>query len=211
MRRALPLLLLLALIGPTALTRNSAAEEESDPMPAQADGETVALQLEALAQEVARQVDILKTRAAAGDTRGAEEARKTLEETRDHLAVLLPVDEPETRSGKSAVGDNLIASLLSDVRSALTLYSVEHDGLYPPRLEALATKYIRKIPALALPHHPHGAPTRLIDKLGDKEALQELKDSGGWLYVSDPTSPMYGSLLIDCTHQSGSGEEWYKL
>lgn len=205
---------LLALAGPIrAQEEGEAGSEGSREAP---DGQALAEELQALWSEVSRQVATLKARAASGDTRGVEEAKQGLEELRDRLALLLPVEpvgKGLTPDGGQTpvVPDKDVSAALSDLRSALTLYSAEHGGAYPARLEALVPKYLKDLPQPALAQHAQAPGPRRLDKLGDVEALDaQVKDSGAWLYVSDPDSPLYGSLLLDCTHQNALGEAWFK-
>lgn len=190
---------------------------EGEPMPsvseqAPPDGQALSLELQAVLTEITRQVGALKGRAEAGDTRGVEEAKRALEELRDKLSVILPVEDVERPAPRApAASENTLSAQIADMRSALTLYSVEHNGDFPKTLEAMVPKYLKQIPTPAVPNHKTPPAPRQLPKVGEVDVLDgEIHDTGAWIYVSDPASPLYGSLLIDCTHQNSSGQEWFK-
>lgn len=100
---------------------------------------------------------------------------------------------------------------LGAIRSALAIYYGDTEGHYPPDLAALTVnqKYLTRIPALDLPKHKPSDKVRVLTRVRDAADLDsQLKDSGQWLYVADPGSPMDGTLLIDCTHSDSRGTAW---
>src|SRR6185295_7958607 len=86
--------------------------------PAASDGQALADELQAVVTEVDRQVAVLRTRSAAGDTRGVEEARTALVELRDRLALLVPVEEVDRPARPAAPpSENSLRAQISDMRS----------------------------------------------------------------------------------------------
>jgi hypothetical protein len=37
---------------------------------------------------------------------------------------------------------------------------------------------------------------------------KKLTDKGGWAYVSDPKSPIFGTVVVNCTHTDENGMSW---
>jgi len=98
---------------------------------------------------------------------------------------------------------------LGSIRSALTVYYGDMEGLYPQdKLETLMPKYLQAIPmAKVPPHHPDkstvvNAPT----------ATAAGGDSGGWVYNSNSADLgagfAWGSILVNCTHTDSKGTFW---
>ena len=99
---------------------------------------------------------------------------------------------------------------LGAIRSALSIYYGDKEGVYPASLDALPPKYLGSIPTLQLPDHQPSSAWRAIGGVGSMADIQgKLEDSGQWLYVSEPSSPMFGTVLIDCTHNDSRGRPWY--
>lgn len=40
------------------------------------------------------------------------------------------------------------------------------------------------------------------------ESRSEVDDSGGWLYVTDPASDDWGTVIVNCTHTDREGKVW---
>lgn len=92
---------------------------------------------------------------------------------------------------------------LGAVRSALSIYYGDLEGLYPEDTAALTkdAKYITEIPKAKTMHHPHTAD---IVFYPGEAAL----DTGAWGYVNDPADANYGRLFVDCTHTDMKGKVW---
>ena len=102
---------------------------------------------------------------------------------------------------------------LGAVRSALAIYYGDLEGRYPESLDMLTVnmKYLREVPALEIGGHKRTTMvTRLRNVRSQAELEAQLKDTGGWGYVSDPDSPLFGTLIIDCRHNDERGMPWFK-
>jgi len=100
---------------------------------------------------------------------------------------------------------------LGDIRSALSLYHEEQKGVYPRKLDALVPKYLKTIPVVDMPPHKPTKAVRTLTKVADKKDLMDqLTDSGQWVYVADPQNrELFGTVLIDCTHTDERGMKYH--
>lgn len=91
---------------------------------------------------------------------------------------------------------------LGSIRSALSIYYGDMEGVYPADLDALtvAGKYLDALPPAQVPgaHQPSNAVT-----LGKRP-----NDAGGWLYDNDPADMNFGTVRINCTHTDSEGKDW---
>ena len=100
---------------------------------------------------------------------------------------------------------------LGALRSALSIYYGDTEGRYPGSLAELTVggKYLTKIPRIQVASHKETDAVTIITKAADAAAIKsKLKDTGGWAYVSDPKSPMFGTVVVDCTHSDSRGMAW---
>ncbi len=90
---------------------------------------------------------------------------------------------------------------LSGTRLSLELYRQEHKKYPPSFAETLRAGTLEAAPELKLPGHFKKSQVR------DTPALA-ITDTGGWAYVSDPKSPDFGLLYIDCSHKDEKSRFW---
>ena len=90
---------------------------------------------------------------------------------------------------------------LSGIRLSLELYRQEHKKYPASFAETLRAGTLEAAPELKLPGHLRNSQVR------DTPALA-IKDTGGWAYVSDPKSPDFGLLYIDCSHRDEKSRFW---
>jgi len=90
---------------------------------------------------------------------------------------------------------------LSGIRLSLELYRQEHKQYPAAFAETLRAGTLEAAPELKLPGHFRNS------KVRDTPALT-ITDSGGWAYVSDPKSPDFGLLYIDCSHRDEKSRFW---
>lgn len=96
---------------------------------------------------------------------------------------------------------------LGAIRSALSIYYGDMEGLYPADPVSLTQsgKWLSKIPPAALP--PYHERSRIISRLTGKEfASGRYMESGGWAYVTDGTDR--GRFFVNCTHTDSKGHVW---
>ncbi len=97
---------------------------------------------------------------------------------------------------------------LGSLRSGLMVYYGETEGNYPMSLEELVPKYLNEIPSAKTPEHHEDTDT-VTYYSGSDYSRKDFRDTGGWGYVNDSTSPDWGALFVNCTHTDSKGKTWY--
>lgn len=105
---------------------------------------------------------------------------------------------------------------LGTLRSALSIYYGDQEGLYPVSLEALIPKHLEAMPKAEVPEHKetdvwtaYGAEVcGPKSEYGRALDASTLKDTGGWGYVADPKADCRGQVFVDCTHTDTKGSSW---
>jgi hypothetical protein len=98
---------------------------------------------------------------------------------------------------------------LLNLRSSLITYYSDSEGGYPETLSALSPRYLSSIPGTELPWHAGNSEVTLAKGSGS-DMENAITDTGGWLYFSDPKSPYFGMLIINCSHKDETGLELFK-
>ena len=99
--------------------------------------------------------------------------------------------------------EDLTRSYLGILRSALSIYYAEHDGVYPEKdlEQALIPKYLPKIPEANL--GIDGFP------VSNKITYGKVPDNtGGWLYNNDKNDPNSGYIMVNCSEKDTTGVVW---
>ena len=104
---------------------------------------------------------------------------------------------------------------LGAFRAALSIFYGDFEGRYPRNLSVLTKdgKYLRSIPnadTAVAGHTPTKAVIIITGVQTEAELFKKLKDTGGWAYVADPNSPLWGTLVVDCTHADSKGNLWHR-
>ena len=137
----------------------------------------------------------------------------------ERLAALAPQLAAFNAAAEKTLGDEILAATaaehakksLQKVRTALQVWFGDNGGKYPPDLAALVPSYLPALPELRLPGHPLTDKTTVITSKKYDNALEKaVTDSGGWLYFSGDESANRGLLIIDCSHKSPAGQEYFK-
>ncbi|MBI3297764.1 MAG: hypothetical protein HYZ75_06350 [Elusimicrobia bacterium] len=91
---------------------------------------------------------------------------------------------------------------LGSIRSALSIYYGDLEGVYPSDLSSLtvAGKYIGELPQAKTPKY-HKASTRVTPGATPS-------DSGGWGYNNVTADPNYGNVFVNCTHTDLRSRVW---
>jgi len=90
---------------------------------------------------------------------------------------------------------------LAGIRVALALYRQEHKTRPATFERVLSEGNLEIVPEIKLAWH------RQRSKVTDVSAF-EIKDTGAWNYVNDPTSAQFGLVYIDCRHKDEQGRFW---
>lgn len=137
----------------------------------------------------------------------------------ERLTALTPQLEAFNSAAQKALGEDLLAGAaaehakksLQKARTALQVWFGDNGGKYPPELAALTPSYLAELPELRLPGHPlTDKVTVITSKKYDADLAKAVSDSGGWLYFSGEESANRGLLVIDCSHKSPAGQEYFK-
>lgn len=93
---------------------------------------------------------------------------------------------------------------LGAIRSALSIYYGDMEGVYPADLRSLTVdgKYLSSIPEVAA--RPRHAATSEIEHYPARVP----GDTGKWGYANDPAHEDFGKLWVDCTHTDTKGLLW---
>lgn len=96
---------------------------------------------------------------------------------------------------------------LTSLRSALQIYYGDNTLFPSDDLASLVEnkKYIDNLPLVKLPGTGH--PENRHVSVGASTATA-LTDTGGWAYVNDTASPLFGTLLVNCSHADSKGKSW---
>ena len=103
------------------------------------------------------------------------------------------------KSGEGATMGNLNA-----LRSAVSIYYGDMDGVYPSLLPSLTTsgKYLAAMPSAKLPSY-HGDSSAT-----DYGLFSALPGDGGWYYSNVAGDINEGQIVVDCTHTDTRGRTW---
>jgi hypothetical protein len=95
---------------------------------------------------------------------------------------------------------------LGAIRSALSIYYGDMEGVYPPALENLTDggKYLTTLPLAQTRIHPDSNQVTPID--GQQNDARQIPDTGGWYYVT--TGANQGNVGVACTHTDVKGSVW---
>lgn len=101
---------------------------------------------------------------------------------------------------------------LGSLRSALTIYYGDMEGLYPTDLYALTIngKYLPAIPMGYAPdyHIPNAISTGWHGGCSPSFAIGDDFDTRAWAYCATPGDAFFGTLWINCTHTDTKGTNW---
>jgi len=96
---------------------------------------------------------------------------------------------------------------LSSLRSALYIYYSDNTFYPTDDLSSLTENkhYIDNIPLAMLPGTD--LPENRHVTVGNS-TFTAITGTGGWAYVNDPSSPDWGTLLVNCTLPDANGKNW---
>lgn len=139
------------------------------------------------------------------------ERLETLKRVEKALGATL--DQKEYKSLKARTELDHAKGNLRSLRLALQVYYGNTEGTFPDNLAVLTEreKYISVIPAVTPPGHEKSS--KAVRYVTGVRAMAELAnkvdDAGGWLYVSDKGSSLWGTLMINCNHTAPGNHEIY--
>ena len=123
------------------------------------------------------------------------------------------IDQKQFKAIKEKTESDRIKGALSVLRSATMVYYGDKEGLFPDDLAALTanSKYLSSIPSITPPGHDK--PSNVVKLVSEVTTMDELvtkvDDAGGWIYVNDRSSPLWGTVIINCSHKDVNALKTY--
>ncbi|MFH2204138.1 MAG: prepilin-type N-terminal cleavage/methylation domain-containing protein [Elusimicrobiota bacterium] len=94
---------------------------------------------------------------------------------------------------------------LGTLRSALSIYYGDQEGLYPNDPSALTTNgdYLDQFPTVKTPnYHPN------TNAVAYGATGADVNDGGEWIYDNQPSTDLWGRIFVNCTHTDTKGSQW---
>lgn len=91
---------------------------------------------------------------------------------------------------------------LGSVRSALSIYYGDQEGVYPNTPAALTTggNYLDMVPNAKTPNYHTDGSAILLSNSGN--------DAAGWGYNNTPSDANFGALFVNCSHTDTKNTVW---
>ena len=120
------------------------------------------------------------------------------------VGILASIAMPKFTSLIRVTSEGAAKGNLGTVRSAVSIYYADTEGLYPSQLAALTVsgKYLGVLPPAKAPYY-HDDLTTESDGL-----LNAATDAGGWQYDNVPGDTYNGFAVVNCTHTDTQGLSW---
>ena len=121
------------------------------------------------------------------------------------IGILAAIAIPKFASLVTKSKEGATKGSLGSIRSALSIYYGDMEGLYPVGINPLTinAKYLSAIPLAKVPNY-HQDTSLEVDGL----AGAAVTDAGGWSYVNNVTDANFGSLWVNCSHTDTKGTNW---
>ncbi|MCX5785157.1 MAG: hypothetical protein NTX59_05675 [Elusimicrobia bacterium] len=169
------------------------------------------LQLYEELQKIQPGIQYLGQITSSNDPAAAAAGLDTLKKIEKTLSAAL--DQTQLKAIKEKTEADLIKGALSALRSATMVYYGDKEGLFPYDLSVLTenSKYLTSIPSIMPPGHnkPSNAVKLVSEVTTMDELITKVDDAGGWIYVSDKSSPLWGTVIINCNHKDVNASKTY--
>ena len=120
------------------------------------------------------------------------------------IGILATIAIPKFGSLIRKAGEGASKGNLGALRSALSIYYGDMEGIYPTLMASLTIsgKYLSAIPSAKTPHY-HG------DTSAESTGLfTTINDAGGWWFNNVAGDANQGNLTVNCTHTDTKGSIW---
>lgn len=124
----------------------------------------------------------------------------------------VPMAQVQTRNTVKETEEGRTKGALGAVRSALAIYYGDHAGKYPKNFNALIPKYIRGVLFTQLPgtNCASSADIQFLSGVSTEDEIKaKITGKGGYFYVDDESSKMYGYFGVNCKEPDSEGMSWY--
>ncbi|MFH1725223.1 MAG: type II secretion system protein [Elusimicrobiota bacterium] len=119
------------------------------------------------------------------------------------IAILMSIMAPKFGTMIRRANEGATRGKLGSIRSALTVYYADMEGVFPFDLNPLmqpGSKYLTKVVPLYTAEHGSAITINYSDDIDFSI------DNGGWGYVN--SGGRWGTLWVACTHTDLKGNEW---
>jgi len=126
------------------------------------------------------------------------------------IGILAAIGIPQYTSLVSKSREGTVMGNLGTIRSALSTYYGDVEGIYPVdsgNLDSLTTggKYLQGLPLILLPQTANSighAPSNAVANL-------TIDDTGGFFYYNGGSTQLeWGQVVVNCLHQDLHGTPW---
>jgi prepilin-type N-terminal cleavage/methylation domain-containing protein len=120
------------------------------------------------------------------------------------IGILAAIAIPKFASLIRKSGEGASKGNLGSIRSSLSIYYGDMEGVYPAQIGALtvAGKYLSTVPVAKVPNY-HADSSVEVDALISAET-----GAGGWNYDNVTTDANFGSMIVNCSHTDSKGTIW---
>jgi len=121
------------------------------------------------------------------------------------IGILAAIAIPKFAELIRKTGEGSSKGNLGTMRSAISIYYGDMEGLYPRTMTALTVgaKYLTNIPPAKAPaYHADNSAESLLSVVVNPD------DATGWVYNDILTNANNGSILVNCTHTDTKGSIW---
>ncbi len=115
------------------------------------------------------------------------------------IGLLAVIAIPRYGQVLTKANDGATKGNLGAIRSAVTIYYADMEGIFPTTLASLTVngKFMSSLPKTRLPLHQ-----------GSSDETNSLTDAGGWGYTNSPSAADFGSVWVNCSHTDTKGGVW---
>lgn len=120
------------------------------------------------------------------------------------IAIVVSIAIPKLSQMIRRANEAATLGKLGAIRSALTIYYADNEGIFPTDLTPLMTpgsKYLTGI--IPMYTASHGSSESVA-----YSSAGDTGDSGGWDYLNNTSNASWGKVWVDCTHTDNKGTVW---
>lgn len=120
------------------------------------------------------------------------------------LAIIVSIAVPRLSQMIRRANEASTLGKLGAIRTALTIYYADNEGIFPTDLTPLMTpgsKYLTGI--IPMYTMSHGSSESV-----NYSSAGDVADSGGWSYLNNASNTAWGKVWVDCTHTDMKGLVW---
>lgn len=125
------------------------------------------------------------------------------------IGILASIAIPKFGNLVSKSREAEVKASLSTIRSALSIYYADTEGVYPLTLTnslIVDSKYLSRIPLVTIPAHSGNTGHKSVSGEQNLLAANDNAAAGVWNYIN--TGAGLGTLFINCTHSDTLGKIW---